>query len=579
MSLVDEAMRLADTYGWAVFPIKVGEEKPDGKRDKFFLGFKWQDNASNIEADIYEMPWAEATHVAINCKLSGIWVVDVDDPLATNLIDLPPTMTQDTMRKGGRHYIYQAGFNHQPCGTGIPVTGMDIRSDGGCIVWYGLAGDLGHDISPWPWKDSFSSRRTTKENAGKARDNLKTHYGPGERNNGIFLEGICLLDKWPSITIDMMYAALIGLNRLYCRPPMDDGEVRKIAISVMTQAEEQVDLDSDNLFVSAEVFLKHELDCEWFVEDWIEEGDIGQIFGPSTEGKTFLAIDVACACAIGGTTFGGCEVTKGQVLYIAGEGHRGIERRIRGWKLKNGCSDEDLHSLHVSPKTIPFTEAGLGAIIEAGTRRRDLTGQPIKLIVIDTLAQHLIGDENSNEEMGKFIKACAKINSAFPGCTTLIIHHTGLTDLGRSRGASCLKASLEFELQCNKQLLSVTKSKEGVKGRNVEIALIPIHVGFTRKGKPITTCTVEYGGKDVDISKREHKLSQKQEYVLNLVGEMNGDLIGDIQDAYAKDKEKGRPNALWKDLRKECKGAIAELEKLGKVKYGGENNFNIFIII
>ena len=93
--------------------------------------------------------------------------------------------------------------------------------------------------------------------------------------------------------------------------------------------------------------------------------------------------------------------------------------------------------------------------------------QDIKLVVIDTLARHMTGEENSNRDMSTFIALVDTIRLKH-GCAVLIIHHTGHgTDTSnRARGASAFYASLDFEFLLNGDkkgtgTIEGTKNKEG----------------------------------------------------------------------------------------------------------------------
>jgi RecA-family ATPase len=57
-------------------------------------------------------------------------------------------------------------------------------------------------------------------------------------------------------------------------------------------------------------------------------------------------------------------------------------------------------------------------------------------VVLDTLNRSLNGSENSDEDMGKYIKATAAIREAF-NCAVLVVHHCGVND-SRPRGHTSL---------------------------------------------------------------------------------------------------------------------------------------------
>lgn len=136
-SLVNQALDMG-AWGYAVFPVKV---EPDalrpGKHLKRPLLKGWQDRAATDEDAILGMPWAHATHIGICCGLSNLCVLDFDD--LSQRKHLPPlglTVRQTTI-SGGEHYLFFAPAFHQGNTTHSPRPGVDIRGEGGFIVWYG----------------------------------------------------------------------------------------------------------------------------------------------------------------------------------------------------------------------------------------------------------------------------------------------------------------------------------------------------------------------------------------------------------------------------------------------------------
>jgi RecA-family ATPase len=75
---------------------------------------------------------------------------------------------------------------------------------------------------------------------------------------------------------------------------------------------------------------------KWIVKKLIEAGSLNEIFGESGTGKSFLAISLASCVATGGDFFGYKTKRPGAVLYIAGEGKNGLERRFRAWQEHTG---------------------------------------------------------------------------------------------------------------------------------------------------------------------------------------------------------------------------------------------------
>src|SRR5687768_9638876 len=69
----------------------------------------------------------------------------------------------------------------------------------------------------------------------------------------------------------------------------------------------------------------------------VEAGAQGVIYGPSGEGKSFVALDWALSVATG-RDWQGHATKKGTVLYVVAEGGRGIKKRIAAWKQNQGIT-------------------------------------------------------------------------------------------------------------------------------------------------------------------------------------------------------------------------------------------------
>jgi hypothetical protein len=232
----------------------------------------------------------------------------------------------------------------------------------------------------------------------------------------------------------------------------------------------------------------------YLIDELIELDAIGGLIGPSSVGKSFVAISMAAAVA-SGTDFAGKAVQQGKVLYLAGEGLNGISRRFAGWMQHTGAQIPKGY-LHVSQTTIAMDEAGASALLTEVENIPD-----INLVIIDTLARHMVGDENSNSDMNAFISAVDSIRDQH-GCAVFIVHHTGHSSdkSNRARGASSFYAALDFEylLKGNKKgngTVEGTKNKEDVLYPKRAFSLVPVELNglFQANGKPVTTAVVEWG--------------------------------------------------------------------------------------
>ena len=183
---------------------------------------------------------------------------------------------------------------------------------------------------------------------------------------------------------------------------------------------------------------------DWLIEGYIEKQTMGVMYAPSSSYKSFISLDLALSIATGHDWHGN-KVNQGKVIYIAGEGHSGLPKRVSAWSSFHGVEfteetpfvfvqrGPDLHDIG---RALSFS-AFLKDIV------KDLGG--VDFIVIDTMARSFgEGEENSNSDVMQFINnTTATLSKRFKSAV-MIIHHTGKADKATMRGASSLRDSLDF---------------------------------------------------------------------------------------------------------------------------------------
>lgn len=212
---------------------------------------------------------------------------------------------------------------------------------------------------------------------------------------------------------------------------------------------------------------------EWRIEKLIPRQGLAQIFGEPGSYKSFIVLDMALHIATG-RNYLGIETKQCNVLYVLGEGKHGIKSRIQAWKLENGVDDAELRGkfravlepvLLDQMFTKPDGSQG-GEGVDFVNKIAKL--KPTKFIIFDTLNRHMTGDENSTQEMGRFIQVCDKIKDEFEACV-MIAHHSGTQEKGRGRGASALPGALDTSIHAEKTKnkfvkMVVRKQKDGPEG-------------------------------------------------------------------------------------------------------------------
>ena len=219
----------------------------------------------------------------------------------------------------------------------------------------------------------------------------------------------------------------------------------------------------------------------FIVRDLLEADSLALAFGDPGCGKSFLGVDVAC-CVATGTAFHAHEAEHGAVIYVAGEGHNGLARRFRAWRIARGVSLDDA-PLYVSK--VPASLCDPESAREVAEAVDDIaqTHQPPALVVVDTVARNFgPGDENSTQDMAGFIQACDTIRTRFD-CTVLLIHHTGHADKSRARGAMALKGALDAEYRMDKDdqgviRMEATKMKDAEHPEPMAFRLTTVELGI-----------------------------------------------------------------------------------------------------
>ena len=209
-------------------------------------------------------------------------------------------------------------------------------------------------------------------------------------------------------------------------------------------------------------------EIKWIVDDYIEADSLAQVFGDPGGGKSFVSIDIAC-CVATGTRWHGHEVQKGAVFYIAGEGHNGLARRFKGWELGNGVTltGAPLFKSHRAAQLYDATEAAL--VAQSIKTLSAECGHIPSMIVIDTLARNMGGDENSTQDMNSFIQHLDTYLRQDYRCCVLVVHHSGAMDKDRSRGSTALKGALDAEYKCQLDSGSKTIQFESKKMKDAEM--------------------------------------------------------------------------------------------------------------
>ena len=225
-------------------------------------------------------------------------------------------------------------------------------------------------------------------------------------------------------------------------------------------------------FEQADQVLSQVVNHDWLITDLFERERLITVFGAPKSGKSFIAIAMACSVAIG-EEFYGHETKKSPVLYLCGEGVSGVRRRLASYEQYEGTGSLKGAPLFLSNRGSRINEPEEYDKLENEINLiKDQVGD-IGLIIFDTFQRNFSGDENSAQEVNKFVKAADQLIHDF-GCSVLLVHHTGRGNKGRARGSSVLDASIDGEFLVERKgtkaddenlmlvKMSQTKNKDGM---------------------------------------------------------------------------------------------------------------------
>ena len=246
---------------------------------------------------------------------------------------------------------------------------------------------------------------------------------------------------------------MLGWNTK-CIPPRVDKEVIDEVENIYSK------YHSDNPFTAEETVIASEAEdiefkflgredrenlpsVDWYIDRLFRHKGIGSIIGQERNGKSFVAIDLACRISRGMDFFG--HETRGMkpVLYVPLEDWSGINLRIKGWEKYHGVEANVI--LLPEDTSLGFLDRGMKGINKfIGDCKKQ--GFSDGVIIFDTLQYLIEGmDENGAKDMGLatgYFKHMSKTLNSF----IIYVHHIGKDKAKGSRGSSVLNASLDTRI-------------------------------------------------------------------------------------------------------------------------------------
>ncbi len=207
---------------------------------------------------------------------------------------------------------------------------------------------------------------------------------------------------------------------------------------------------------------------EWLIDGIMPERGLIGIYGPPGIGKSFLAIDFAMSIG-SGIPWDGRAVKKGPVLYIAAEGGTGNSKRAGAWMFDRGVQRTSVAWLLESIPIYGDSDQ-VDRVMERVINEAQI--HP-KLVVIDTLARCFDGNENEQEDKGRFVAGADRFRDEFDAAV-IVVHHTRL-DGDRERGNTAFRGAADTMLSIERNndglWLKCNKQKDAEEFKKIEIEL------------------------------------------------------------------------------------------------------------
>jgi hypothetical protein len=169
---------------------------------------------------------------------------------------------------------------------------------------------------------------------------------------------------------------------------------------------------------------------------------------------------------------------QGAVVYIVGEGARGLQKRLEAMQKYYGITNAT--PFYVIGRAVNFMDRNAVRMLEEDIQDLlDAEGQTLGAIMVDTVARAIPGaDENAVKEMGIFIAGCDRLRENLQ-CTVFAIHHAG-KDISRgARGSNSLLGAVDAEYLIEQKkghvgTLTVSDMRDGESGEVMTFDMLSI---------------------------------------------------------------------------------------------------------
>ena len=552
-------------------------------------------------------------------------VIDADDEAAVEFVRNNLTRTPWVVKTGkGAHFYYQVGHHLPIKNSADEGAKLDTRGFGGYVVAPGSIHPSGRqytlEVDPaWPVDsvadlpmlsaddidkiNQYRGAPTITVGPGTKLQFDASKFSPGTeegvREGSRDANMAKLVGKWiqEGLPVNQIIAKALQVDANNTPPLGEAVVVQKIQSVLGTHFRNHKDELAEVRIPeppSAKGLLVSPAQLQASAPTWIIKGvmptdSIGVLFGPSSGGKSFAAIDMALCIASGRDWHGRKLKRPGGVIYVCGEGQQGIANRVRAWEKHCGTPVDNLPIRFTTAPVRFLDPAAKSALMEAVQAELDALGGVV-VIIIDTLNRNFgDGDENSTKDMTNFIDAVTDVHKD-TGATVLIVHHTGLSDGDRARGNGSLKNACDFEIKhsmVSKEgdsekvfALVGKKMKDGSEMPMTQFALRVVALGLDEDGQEYGSCVIEQVSGDASegaaIAERIVGLSENQRRMKDALAAYRREIFANRPDIQQVTIERKMLLQMLKDAGWEANKTSRGIDGLLTKKLISEVNGTLF---
>lgn len=233
----------------------------------------------------------------------------------------------------------------------------------------------------------------------------------------------------------------------------------------------------------------------WAIEGIVPANGVTILSGDSGVGKTWLAVDLGIAYALGRKWLGRFSTTPGPVLFIDEEsGTELLAERLR-------CLAQDSFKQQIPLLTVVWQRVELDTPEGKDRLKTTIRKYSAKLVVVDSLVRVHSRDENSAGEMKIVMTALADI-ARNEDCAFLVTHHTRKKTQYANQASQMLRGTTEIKAAADAHLYA-EKIREG------QIRVIHEKSRF-RPGIPPFVVTIESDGCRVRLTAEDEQRTKVQ---------------------------------------------------------------------